>query len=144
VVTCPVLVAMGDIVEGSVEIIAPDTGDGDEWAIDIWDTDNSGIDTQEIDVRTGSENPAFRTAFLSVLEVHGLTACAGLSTTNVDYFVMNTLDQEGSTWNSFDNVQNLITVGSFWGGWTPSCSFGAAADYESSSGKWFLGVSGNY
>ncbi len=130
--TCPVLVSAYDWVEGTLGIVSNDCcGDGDEWGIQIQDTSNSDIEPQVLEVWTGSANPALSYALLAVLEPHNLSACAGLSTDRDVYFYLNTLDQEGSTWNTFDNVQPDVTVVTHWGGYTPACSYGAGAYWES-------------
>ena len=68
----------GHVIQGAQWIEAGDSGDGDIWEMWTYDETADVASYFTMNIGTGSSNPPVDTAYLGILEVHGLAACDGL------------------------------------------------------------------
>jgi hypothetical protein len=106
----PIQVYPGDVIYGWTYIQAGNSGSGDEWFIGIEDTTYGHYNYSYNWALTGSDNPAFNSANLGTLEVHGLLYCDGMSTSNAEEFTIYTLTQEGASWDDYESVISLAPI----------------------------------
>jgi hypothetical protein len=108
-------------------------GRGDRWYIAVAD-DSTGEYSYEY-VYTGGSDPAVTEADVGVLEVQGINACDGLpNISSPQLLYLNALAQEGTSWNDYVDVRNLVSYYQYpsTAPSPPSCAYTSSTSYVDS------------
>jgi len=117
---------VGDTIEGYMAIEGPAGGGyGDYWYCEARDQGRGLVAEMGVYTPVGA---VFNSANLAVLEVQGISGCAGLPNVPGKTFQLSYLDQESTGsggWDSFNDVRGVVPFHGFQmpNGNTPNCAY---------------------